>query len=199
MQNLTSRRMQGQTAPAGGGEQCGEVRQRLFFALWPDEALRSRLAAVAREVWVRGGKAVPPENLHITLVFLGGIDAPMRALAEGIADRVASPRFALRLDRIGFWPRTGLLWLGTGDLPEALSALAAELHRGIAACGVKLDARPFLAHVTLMRKVRVARHAGPVGPVDWRVEGFSLVESTPGPGGSRYQVLRTWPLGAGGE
>lgn len=154
------------------------------------------MAAVLGEVSVQGGKVVPLENLHITLVFLGGVDGPTRALAETLADRVASRAFALRLDRIGFWPRPGLLWLGTSDLPEPLSALAAELRQGVAACGVELDARPFLAHVTLMRKVRIVRHAGTVGPVDWKVEGFALVESIAGPGGSRYRVLRSWSLQA---
>jgi 2'-5' RNA ligase len=186
-----------QIAFAETGAQCGEARQRLFFALWPDEAVRSQIAAVVGEVSVRGGKAVPLENLHITLVFLGDVDRRTRALAETLGDRIAAPSFALQLDRIGFWPRPGLLWLGTSALPEQLAVLAAELHQGIAACGVKLDARPFLAHVTLMRKVRVVQHAGTVGPVDWQVPGFALVESIPTPAGSRYRVIRTWPLQAG--
>lgn len=169
-------------------------RERLFFALWPDAGVRSAMTELLGELSLRGGKAVPAENLHITLLFLGNMDARERACAEAVAARIAVPSFALRLDRIGFWPRSGLLWLGSSALPDALARLAAELHSGVAGCGVALDARPFLAHVTLMRKLRVVRHAGPVGPIDWQVGGFALVRSDRSSEGSCYRILGTWPL-----
>ena len=49
---------------------------RLFFALWPDEPARGRLAPLAAEVAAQAsGKPVPIAKLHLTLAFLGEVDA----------------------------------------------------------------------------------------------------------------------------
>ncbi|MGH8521796.1 MAG: RNA 2',3'-cyclic phosphodiesterase, partial [Gammaproteobacteria bacterium] len=145
---------------------------------------------------VRRAKPVPAENLHITLLFLGSVTAQTRTCAEAIAEGIAGHPFELRLDQIGFWPRSGILWLGARELPESLAALVRDLHLGIAGCGIDLDARPFEPHVTLMRKALVVRREWPLVAVAWRVDDFALVESKTNPDGSRYQVLRSWRLGA---
>lgn len=144
------------------------------------------------------GKPVRPENLHATLVFIGGVDAQTRTRIEGLADRITVPPFVLRLEQLGFWRRAGLLWLGTAALPEALAKLVAELREGIAGYGVALDARPFLVHVTLIRKLRFARHTRAFRPIEWQVDRFALVESIAVALRSEYRVLRTWPLAGAG-
>ena len=48
-----------------------EENQRLFFALWPDEDARERLATVARDDST--GRWVSRDNLHVTLAFLGAV------------------------------------------------------------------------------------------------------------------------------
>uniref|UniRef100_UPI002FDC87E7 2'-5' RNA ligase family protein n=1 Tax=Pelomicrobium sp. TaxID=2815319 RepID=UPI002FDC87E7 len=74
-------------------------RDRLFFALWPDEALERRLVRlVDRVVLACGGRGVPAGKLHLTLVFLGDVErervAPLRALAAS----VDGPQVELTLD-----------------------------------------------------------------------------------------------------
>ncbi|MGH8468732.1 MAG: RNA 2',3'-cyclic phosphodiesterase [Gammaproteobacteria bacterium] len=170
--------------------------QRLFFALWPNEQVRSGLAEVMASLHVRRAKPVPAENLHITLLFLGSVTAQTRICAEKIAEGIAGHPFELSLDQIGFWPQSGILWLGARELPEILAALARDLRHGIADCGIDLDARPFKPHVTLMRKALVVRREWPLATVAWRVDHFALVESKTNPNGARYQVLRSWRLGA---
>ena len=170
--------------------------QRLFFALWPSEDVRAGLAEVMASLHVRGGKPVPAENLHITLLFLGSVTAQTRICAEKIAGGIAGQPFELRLDQIGFWPKSGIVWLGGRELPESLAALVRNLHLGIAGCGIDLDARPFNAHLTLMRKALVVRRERPLVAVTWRVDDFGLVESKTNPDGARYQVLTRWRLGA---
>ena len=170
--------------------------QRLFFALWPREEVRSGLAEVMASLDVHRAKPVPAENLHITLLFLGSVTAQTRICAEKIAEGIAGHPFELRLDQIGFWPQSGIVWLGARELPESLAALVRDLHLGIAGCGIDLDARPFKPHVTLMRKALVARRERPLVAVAWRVDDFALVESKATRDGSHYQVLMSWRLGA---
>ncbi|MGH8507801.1 MAG: RNA 2',3'-cyclic phosphodiesterase [Gammaproteobacteria bacterium] len=170
--------------------------QRLFFALWPSEKVRSGLLEVMASLHVPRAKPVAAENLHITLLFLGSVTAQTRICAEKIAEGIARHPFDLRLDEIGFWPKSGILWLGAREVPESLAALVRDLHLGVADCGIDLDARPFKAHVTLMRKALVVRRERPPDPVAWCVDAFALVESKTNPDGARYQVLRSWRLGA---
>ncbi len=170
--------------------------QRLFFALWPSEEVRSCLVEVMASLHARRAKPVAAENLHITLLFLGSVTAQTRICAEKIAAGIAGHSFDLRLDQIGLWPKSGILWLGARELPESLAALVRDLNVGVAGCGVDLDTRPFKPHVTLMRKALVVRRERPIVAVAWRVDDFALVESKTNPDGSHYQVLTRWRLGA---
>lgn len=170
--------------------------QRLFFALWPSEEVRSGLTEVMASLHGRRAKPVPAENLHITLLFLGSVTAQTRICAEKIAEGIAGQPFELSLDQIGFWPQSGILWLGAREWPESLAALVRDLHLGIAGCGIDLDARPFKPHVTLMRKALVVGRERPLVAVAWRADDFALVESKTTPDGSHYQVLTSWRLGA---
>ncbi|MGH8489883.1 MAG: RNA 2',3'-cyclic phosphodiesterase [Gammaproteobacteria bacterium] len=169
--------------------------QRLFFALWPSEEVRAGLAEVMASLDIHRAKPVPAENLHITLLFLGAVTAQTRICAEKIAEGIAGHPFELRLDQIGFWPKSGILWLGAREVPESLAALVRHLHLGVAGCGIDLDARPFKPHVTLMRKALVVRRERPLVTVAWRIDDFALVESKTTPDGSHYQVLTSWRLG----
>jgi RNA 2',3'-cyclic 3'-phosphodiesterase len=173
-----------------------EPRQRLFLALWPDDALRHRIAAVAAACRVSGGRAVPRANWHITLAFLGSLDVERRRSVERVADAMRVPAFELWLDRLGFWPRPGgILWLGASQPPEALVRLAARLGEGISSSGIEIDRRPFHAHLTLMRRVERAVRLDPPTPLCWPVADFVLCESVTDPGGARYRVLERWALG----
>ncbi|MGQ0593486.1 MAG: RNA 2',3'-cyclic phosphodiesterase [Gammaproteobacteria bacterium] len=170
-------------------------RQRLFLALWPDEALRCRIAAMAETARVTGGRPVPRANWHITLAFLGSLEVERRRGVEREADAVRVPAFELWLDRLGFWLRPGgILWLGTSQPPEALVRLATRLGEGISNSGIEADPRPFHAHLTLMRRVERAVRLDPPTPLRWPVADFVLCESVTDPGGARYRVLARWPL-----
>jgi len=170
--------------------------QRLFFALWPSEEVRSGLVEVMASLHARRAKPVAAENLHITLLFLGSVTAQTRICAEKVGEGIAGHPFELRLDQIGFWPKSGIVWLGARELPESLAALVRDLHLGVAGCGIDFDARPFKLHVTLMRKALVVRRERPLAAVAWRVEDFALVESKTTSDGSHYQLLTSWRLGA---
>lgn len=169
--------------------------QRLFFALWPDDGLRSELKRLARQAG-RGGRPVSPDNFHITLAFLGCVTAPTRACLEHAADAIRLPPFTVSLDRIGYWARPRVVWLGAAETPEPLRFLVSQLNRGVEQCGLRPDSRPFQPHLTLLRKASRGPTRTEVPSLQWTVEQFALAESTTLASGAVYHVLRRWPLTA---
>jgi 2'-5' RNA ligase len=169
--------------------------QRLFFALWPDEALRHILYKETRwAVRASGGKPVAAENLHITLAFLGHLDANGAAAARAAAGATVGERFELFLERLGFWADTRVVWLGPAVIPEAGSRFAAALREALRARGIAVDIRPFLPHLTLARKVAKPGNMGTLRPIHWPVREFTLVHSIPNRHASEYRPLASWPL-----
>lgn len=172
------------------------LTQRLFFALWPDDTLRRQLAGLAEDIGSRvTGRIVAEDNLHITLVFLGALNSARRQCAEEVAAAIRCERFTLTLDRTGYWSTPRILWAGSMQTPEALQSLVSALQTGLANCGIPLETRPYQPHLTLMRKVVRRPAAAAIGPMDWRVQRFCLVESVSGSKGVSYRVLASWCLG----
>lgn len=171
--------------------------QRLFFALWPDEALRHTLyKETRRAVRASGGKPVPAENFHITLAFLGYLDAAGAAAASAAAQATTGACFDLVLDRLGFWADARVAWLGAQTIPEAGNRFAAELREALRARGIAVELRAFLPHVTLARKVSKPGNFGTLRPIRWPVREFVLVHSIPNRYASEYRPLASWPLRA---
>lgn len=173
----------------------GPALRRLFFALWPDEAVRARLRAAQAAMPPRGGRPVHDADVHVTLVFLGMVDAARQACAERVAAAVHAERFVLRIDQQGYWPKPRVAWCAPGATPEALRQLVRRLTRALAGCGFAPEGRPYRPHVTLFRHSR-AVPTGPLAePFDWPASELVLVESVPRGDGPRYRVLARWPLG----
>ncbi len=168
-------------------------KQRLFFALWPSDALRESLTPLLKLKQECGGRAHPPTNLHITLNFLGMVDADTRDCLELAAGEIVSPPFVLTLDRFGYWPRPRVMWLGCSETPEPLAGLVSELNRVVEQCGLQPERRPYHPHLTLLRKAKQAPLVA-APELEWQVDDFVLVESASTPGGVEYRVLRRWPL-----
>lgn len=171
-----------------------EPRQRLFFALWPGGEVREALAAAAQQHARRNGRAVVPENLHITLAFVGGVTAAQRACMEAAAAGVLAAPFAVTLDRVGFWQRPKILWAGASVVPPALLELVRALNTALIPCGYQPETRSFQVHVTLARRAHRPPEVREIPPIVWPAEAFCLVESVAGEHGSEYRVIGRWPL-----
>jgi 2'-5' RNA ligase len=171
------------------------VAERLFFALWPGEAERAALVRLQHGLPLRGGRVTHPEDLHITLAFLGEVLPERRACYEAAAQDVRAAPFDLGLTRVGYWPRPRILWCGPHAEPAQLLALVQTLTDALRPCGFPGEGRPYAAHLTLARKV--AAYDGRASPaaadwrLDWTIAGFVLAASREGPP-PRYRVLRRW-------
>jgi 2'-5' RNA ligase len=187
--------------------------RRLFFALWPTDAVREALVEEFQRSKLQdavGGRPVPGHNLHLTLVFLGNVPV---ACVDDLIDAAGAldvpGRCVLRLDRFGCFPAARVAWLGADPEPEAVRWVAG-LSRRVKELGLPVEGRPWRPHVTLLRRIEVPkdrRDPAEVGhgteggvfatwsaslrPIEWPMTSFSLIESI---SGRPYQVLRTWPV-----
>jgi 2'-5' RNA ligase len=176
---------------------------RLFFALEPPPAARAALAALADAyAGPCDGRAVARGNLHLTLVFVGEVEAArldaLRAVGE--AARAAAAPFTVSLDRVGRFARAQVGWVAPGSVPPALQALHEALHDGCAAAGFAMESRAYAPHVTLVRKARRDAPAPAFAPIEMPASGFALMSSTASPagGGVVYRAVARFALSARG-
>jgi 2'-5' RNA ligase len=168
------------------------MTHRVYYARWPDAMARTRLAAAAAPLAAgAGGRPVLPENLHLTLAFVGAVAPAVLGALLRFGASIAWPAVTLGFDGCEWWSKPQALVLTASAPPEPLVAARAALCAQLAAHGLELDPRPFRAHVTIARDVRHAPPAAPVG-VEWTATGVALVESEPAPGASRYRPLALW-------
>jgi 2'-5' RNA ligase len=170
---------------------------RLFFALWPDDVIRGRLAVMADLAHAAcGGRLMQVRNLHLTLAFLGDTADDRRAAAIEAARRVKGTLFELFIDRSGYFRQgrsRGVVWVGA-DAPAALVALSGELRAQLTASGVTFDAKPLVPHVTLLRDAPGLEPFAVFQPIAWASRDFVLVESSRDEAGIRYNVVERFPL-----
>jgi 2'-5' RNA ligase len=167
---------------------------RLFFALWPDDAVRAALGDWSRAIQrVAGGLPTRAESIHLTLAFLGATDPGRRLDIEAAAGRIAVSPFDLTIDEAGYWNHNRIAWAGASTTPAALETLVRDLRAALTAAAVPFDPKPFVPHLTLVRKARPGLTLPGLGTVRWRVTAFVLVRSEPQAGGSRYAIAAQWP------
>jgi len=168
---------------------------RLFFALWPDVAVQRALAGWARSCHAAcGGRSPGLDNLHVTLAFLGEVEAERyRALLE-IADSLGGPGFELTFDRIDYWRRNRILYASASRVPERLAQLARCIAIRLGKEGYRLDARDYVPHVTLLRDAKRAPDCLEMAPLTWTVSTMSLVETLRTNGKLVYRQRQCWTL-----
>jgi 2'-5' RNA ligase len=182
---------------------------RLFLAAELPEPVRRSLIELQAELKgrLRGWRWVRAEGIHLTLRFLGEVDAGLDARARSAWERVArdGAPFRIRLTRPGRFPQRGaprVLWVGLEEIEpgEALAGLAAGLERNARELGWQAEERPFRPHLTLARRQRGARPDGPpeevraVGAEGW-VRRIVLFRSRLDRSGARYTALASFALG----
>lgn len=170
---------------------------RAFVALELPEAFADEVAGLARQLaTVCEGRFVSPEPHHLTLAFLGEVGEAETRLAMAAMDDACAGMGPIPLAARGLGTfgrlRDATLWLGIEPSDE-LTSLAARLREGLAARGLAFDDKPFLAHVTLARRVRMPRGALPdlAFPLPDEATRVTLFRSYLEPGGARYKALYT--------
>jgi len=151
-----------------------------------------------RAKWVR------PENIHLTLKFLGtiqagDIDTVVRCMSESIH---GSAPITLTAKGVGVFPgiqRPRVIWVGLAGQTQLLVEMQGKLEDGLAAIGFPKENRAFRGHLTLGR-VKEAVNPGIISQFiqenqglqsdEFRVDAIDLFQSTLNPTGSVYTKLQ---------
>ncbi len=135
------------------------ARLRTFIAVAIDKTIRDR-AVVLQESLGRAGadvKWVEPENMHVTLLFLGEVeDRSLPAVCRVVAEVAAEwPPFEMSVAGAGCFPsprRPRTLWVGIGEGLQELVALHDALEPPLLDLGCyRREVRQYTPHITLGR------------------------------------------------
>lgn len=171
---------------------------RLFFALWPDDALRGAMVSAVDGLVAAGaaGRRVDPSRYHLTLQFVGGwpqLPAGVVERCRAAAAAVEASAFHLVVDHAGSFARSRVGWLAPSG-NSGLDALWSALGHALDAQGVEhRAAETFSPHVTVLRDIRHRIPDAAVEPLSWPVDAFVLVHSH----GGHYDVLERWAMQPG--
>jgi 2'-5' RNA ligase len=180
---------------------------RLFVAIRLPPAAAAAAAAAGEAVCASSGvrgRVPAPENLHLTLKFLGAVDAAAVGAITAALAAVRLPAFPVRLGALGHFrqrQRAVVVWAalmgdGVGRLQQAVdTALAGQFPRNDRFC----------SHVTVLRAKRVADYAAlaqhlqetSVAASPFTVAAFALIRSELGAAGAVHTEIARYPLAAG--
>jgi RNA 2',3'-cyclic 3'-phosphodiesterase len=177
---------------------------RIFVAVFPPPEVRRALARAAHELPVVGEvRWVRPENVHLTLKFLGDVaENDLGRIAEALEPvRLRHGTFEAGLSGLGAFPsarRARILWAGIGEGSESLRALARDVEASLEPLGFEHEDRAYVPHLTLGRArgrpvaLEAVEFPSPVN--SFTVRNLELVESVLGGAGSAYSTLVSYPL-----
>ena len=167
--------------------------KRMFLAFWPNADQLEKLTAVQAD-YAGWGRKVLPENLHITLLFLGNISNDISECFIHSIEQIRAQAFHLRLDRLGYFEKKQIFWAGPSVTPQALENLFKSARNCASQCGIAKLSKRYVPHVSLLRKCRAPMTHTDCTPVEWDIEDFHLVESRIGKDGARYYTLKSFAL-----
>jgi RNA 2',3'-cyclic 3'-phosphodiesterase len=187
---------------------------RAFVAIYPPKAVVEQLETMQermrRVVGVEAVRWTKPDQIHLTLQFLGYIKRDSLAEFQSVLERVASESssFQMRAELVGAFPsnkRPRILWAGIAEESKSLEILKVRLDNTLAELGCVPEERKFHPHLTLGRVVvlkpakalRLAREILQEPSCafgEWRVREICFMQSVLSSAGANYRVLNLFPL-----
>lgn len=177
---------------------------RLFIAVPVDDGVKENLERVGTAANARGVSWVRPENMHLTLAFLGEVEERRVSVLEDVIYAATEDNLAplqLRAQGLGAFPdeeKARVLWAGLdGDVPRLIE-LQARLVAELKGAGFEVDSKKFRPHITLARfrwpQPLPSRLARLQEFGEWNATELQLIESHLRPTGARYVVRADVPI-----
>ena len=149
-------------------------RSNLFYALWPDDATRAALEKLQTHVH---GRLTRPQNLHLTLAFLGSQPEALLPVLRSILTHLNAETMDLSIDHLGYFSKNHIAWAGMQKTPSALSNLHNVLMQELSRKGIPSEVgKPFRPHITLARRAN-APFDLQFAPFLWRANRIVLAQS----------------------
>jgi len=167
--------------------------RRMFLGFWPNEEQIDQLCAI-QSAYVQMGREVPPENLHITLLFLGSVsNQVVDTLRHSLSDLRIQP-FSVQLDRFGYFDKTKTFWIGPTHVPRQMSDLFKHVRLQAQRCDVRHLTKKYIPHATLLRQCERLSTEPIKRAIEWPIDEFHLIESRMEPEGAHYFTVDTFAL-----
>ena len=177
---------------------------RLFIAIDLNEEVRGNIKAVQRKLGHEGLKLVEPENLHLTLKFLGEVpESDLHKIESSISDSVKGlNEFKLSFHGVGYFGSERfmkVIWAGVDSGKEQFISLARSLEERLSF--VRKEEREPSPHLTIARvnstSPKLAHEIASLKGVklgEIRVKEISLKKSVLTPQGPIYSDVKAFPL-----
>lgn len=151
---------------------------------------------------VKGVRWLPPEQMHLTMSFLGNVGAEGEERLREVLAGVKIGAFFLPIEGVGIFggPYPKVVWAGVGKGHPHLFALHKRIQDAVLSVGLEPDLRAFHPHITIARAKGVSRaallpflrsHAEAEISL-WKVIGFALFSSVSSPEGPVHRVEMRW-------
>jgi len=131
---------------------------RLFIAIEIEKRIKERILDFLNHLKKAdaGVRWVDSENIHVTLKFLGNIDAIMLPALIKYIDNVMScfSPFKIQIGNVGAFPtvkKPRILFVGVGDKENNLLKIFEQLEKGIEEYGIKRETKNYVGHITIGR------------------------------------------------
>jgi 2'-5' RNA ligase len=174
---------------------------RLFTALQLPVTVRNRIEDL--QGGIPGARWIEPEDLHITLRFIGEVDEDVANDIDSVLSGIHVAPFEIALSGIGEFGGKDphMIWVGVAK-SEPLMTLAKKIENVLQRIGLEPETRKYTPHVTLAR----LRDAPQTKVIDFIAQNnlfttepfpvteFVLFSSHPSPHGHQYIPERTYPL-----
>jgi len=174
---------------------------RYFISITPPAGLQKRLDQILPES--RYWRKTDRRQLHLTLRYIGDMEAALLNRVEDKLAKINIPEFTLRLREVGFFPHKGtirVIWIGADKSPR-LMELHGLVDKAVSEVMNRESEHSFTPHVTLARvkgrikKDEVIRVLPEIDePFVCKVQSFQLMESRQGKAGVEHLPVRTYQL-----
>jgi 2'-5' RNA ligase len=175
---------------------------RLFIAVDLPETIKESLGSMS--FGIPGAKWVGPEQLHLTVRFIGEVDGLLCHDIKNILEEIHMGAFSLQLKGVGCCPPRGaprVLWVGLGK-NDPLQLLRKKIDAALVRIKVQPEGRKFSPHITLarLRNSPIRKVAnflagnGLFSQEPFPVEDFKLYSSILTSKGAYHKVERIYPL-----
>ena len=165
---------------------------RLFIAINLNEEMKDALLDMQDTLHTYGirGRDTVPENMHLTLAFIGDYDDP--EYVKGVVDSIEIRPFEISLKGVGAF---GDLWWAGLENSAPLAAVSRRLRQALAEAGIPFDRKKFSPHITIIRRAdgRLSdvpeEELAAISGVSMTVNHISLMRSDRGKHGMIYTEL----------
>jgi len=182
---------------------------RAFIAIELLPEVKDSLSRLQNQLKESGAdvKWVEPQNIHLTLKFLGERDDKKIEKVMQILDEVAKDKnpFQIHVSSLGAFPKTDsprVIWVGIDKGDYETKTIAKELEEKIAKIGIPKENRPFSSHITigrtrspqnrekLVQNLRKLKDSLCGQNLEFAATKITLFKSTLTPKGPIYEVLK---------